>query len=60
MSRYELVLRVDAPGADDFGGSLTDESARVRSRVYRDLGLKAHSNAWVKINLCSAKGVEKV
>jgi hypothetical protein len=60
MPRYELVLRVDAPGVDDFGGSLTGESARVRSRVYRDLGLKAHSNAWARINLSSAKGVEKV
>jgi hypothetical protein len=60
MPRYELVLRVDAPGADDFSGSLTDESARVRSRVYRDLGLKTHSKAWARINLSSAKGVEKV
>ena len=60
MPRYELELRLDAPGAADFGGALSDESERVRADVYRKLGLKVRSNAWVRINLSSAKGMVKV
>ncbi len=60
MPRYELELRLDAPGAEDFGGALSDESERARADVYRRLGLKVHSNAWVRINLSSSKGLIKI
>ncbi len=60
MARYELEVRIDAAGVDDFGGALSDESASVRERIYRDLGLKPHSNAWVRINLCSATGMKRL
>lgn len=60
MSRYELELRLDAPGVEDFGGALTEESERVRARIYRKLKLKVRSNAWVRIDLSTANGMEKV
>jgi hypothetical protein len=60
MSRYEIELRLDAPGVETFGGALSKESERARTRVYRELGLKVHSNAWVKIDLSSASGMNKV
>jgi len=60
MSRYELELRLDAPGVEEFGGALSEESERARARVYRKLGLKVHSNAWVRINLSSTNGMNKV
>ena len=60
LARYELVLRLDAPGVEAFGGSLSGDSERARARVYRKLGLKVHSNAWVRIDLSSANGMNKV
>lgn len=60
MSRYELELRLDAHGVEEFGGALSEESARARTRVYRKLGLKVHSNAWVRINLSTSEGMNKV
>ena len=60
MSRYELELRLDAPGVEEFGGALSEESARARTRIYRKLGLKVHSNAWVRINLSTSEGMNKV
>lgn len=56
MSRYELELRLDAPGID----ALSEESDRVRARVYCKLRLKVRSHAWVRIDLNSAKGMDKV
>jgi hypothetical protein len=60
MSRYELELRLDAPGVEAFEGALSEESGRARANVYRKLGLKVHSNAWVRINLNSANGMDKL
>jgi len=60
MSRHELELRLDAPGVEDFGGALSEESDLARASVYRKLGLKVHSNAWVRIDLSSANGMNKV
>ena len=60
MSRYELELRLDAPGVEDFGGALSEESECARTRVYRKLGLKVHSNAWVRINLNTPDGMNKI
>jgi hypothetical protein len=58
MPSFHLELRVDAPGGDGdrLGQALTEASARVRASLYRKLGLKAHSNAWVTIPLGSEKG----
>lgn len=60
MPRYELELRLDAPDAADFGGAITEESAHVRTRIYRDLHLKVYSNAWVSIDLSSPKGMDNI
>jgi hypothetical protein len=56
MPRHELELRLDAPGAVGLGNALTEASARVRERVYHELGLKAFSNAWVRIDVGTEKG----
>jgi hypothetical protein len=60
MPRYELELRLDAPGCKDFGGAHTEESERVRTRIYRELHLKVHSHSWVTIDLSSPRGKDKV
>ncbi len=59
MPRYQLDLRLDAPVLEGTEGpiELSAESQRVRARVYRQLGLKAHSGkAWITVDLNSAKG----
>ena len=56
MSRYELAVRLDAPADDRLGSALSDESERVRSAIYKKLGLKARSKAWVTIDPFSDKG----
>jgi hypothetical protein len=58
MSQFHLQLRVDAPGRDGdrLARALTEASQRVRASLYRRLGLKVHSNAWVTIALGSDKG----
>ncbi len=55
MSQFHLQLRVDAPGSDGdrLAHALTEASQRVRASLYRRLGLKVHSNAWVTIALGS-------
>lgn len=53
---FALELRLDAPGGDGLAGALTEESARVRARIYRELGLKAHSKAWVRLEPDTAQG----
>lgn len=60
MSRYELDLRLDAPGDNGLAGVLTEESERVRTRVYRKLGLKAYKNGWVRIQLNSDRGRQTI
>jgi len=58
MLRFELELRVDAAtlgGIEPVG--LSEESQRVRARIYKQLGLKPHSGkAWVTLDLESATG----
>lgn len=56
MTMFELELRLDAPGGDGLSGALTEESARVRARIYRQLGLKVHSRAWVRLEPDTAQG----
>ncbi len=58
MSQFHLQLRVDAPGSDGdrLAHALTEASQRVRASLYRRLGLKVHSNAWVTIALGSDAG----
>jgi hypothetical protein len=58
MPQFHLQLRVDAPGRDGdrLAGALTEASQHARASLYRKLGLKAHSNAWVSIALGSDKG----
>jgi hypothetical protein len=58
MPTYELDLRIDARAehADALASTLTDESQRVRSRLYQKLGLRPHSAGWVTIDPLSSKG----
>jgi len=59
MPRYHLDLRLDAPGPEDDDGpiELSAESQQARARIYKQLGLKAHSGqAWVTVDLDSATG----
>jgi len=58
MPRFQLQLRVDSPSSDGdrLASALTEASERVRVDLYRKLGLKVHSNAWVTIALGSDKG----
>lgn len=60
MSHFVLVLRVDAPAPGGYttGDVLTDASQKLRTSIYRKLGLEVHSNAWVTIKLNVAKGRE--
>lgn len=60
MARYELDLRLDAPAAGGLAEALTEESARTRAGIYRELRLKVHSNAWVRIDLGSDAGQRKL
>lgn len=54
--RYELTLRVDAPGDDR---SLTsDVSEEYRKRIYGALKLKVFSHAWVSLRLGTPKWEE--
>lgn len=58
MPRFELDLRLDVSvsKSDDEPVELSEESQRVRARIYKQLGLKAHSGkAWVTLDLESAK-----
>ena len=56
MPRYELDLRLDAPADDHLASALTEESERLRSAIYRKLGLKVRSRSWVTIDPGSDKG----
>ncbi len=59
MPRFQLDLRLDAPALERTEGpiELSEESQRARTRVYEQLGLKAHSGkSWITIDLDSAKG----
>jgi len=59
MPRFELDLRLDVSvsKSDDDPVEISEESQRVRARIYKQLGLKAHSGkAWFKLDLESAKG----
>lgn len=56
MTMFALELRLDAPGGGGLSGALTEESARVRARIYRELGLKAYSRAWVRLELDTPPG----
>lgn len=56
MAQFHLELRVDAPGGDRLAQAFTEASQRLRASLYRRLGLKVHSNAWVNIALGSDKG----
>ena len=56
MARFEIDFRLDAPGSGGFADALTEDSERMRARVYRKLRLKVHSNAWARINLSSERG----
>ena len=60
MPRYELELRVDPPGGNEFGSAISEESQRLRERVYRELRLKVHSHAWARIDPGSSKGQDVV
>ena len=55
MPRHELSLRVDAP-ADSPGAAFTsEESRRVRERIYGALRLKVFSVSWVTLRLGTPK-----
>jgi len=54
MPRYELSLRVDAPG-DERMFFDDGTSARARERVYGALRLKVFSSAWVRLSLGTSK-----
>lgn len=58
MPSYELDLRIDARSAevDALADALTDQSQRVRTTLYRDLGLRSHSAGWVTIAPTSDNG----
>jgi hypothetical protein len=60
MARFELDLRLDAPGAGGLADALTEESQRVRERIYRELGLKAHSKAWVRIDPRAGSALQRL
>lgn len=54
MPRYELTLRVDAPG-DERSFFDDSPSARARERIYAALRLKVFSSAWVHLSLGTSK-----
>ena len=54
MPRYELSLRVDAPG-DERSFFDDSPSARARERIYAALRLKVFSSAWVHLSLGTSK-----
>lgn len=54
MPRYELSLRVDAPG-DERSFFADSPSARARERIYAALRLKVFSSAWVHLSLGTSK-----
>ncbi len=58
MSRFELILRVDAPGAGGYTTAdiLSAASQRLRDRLYGRLGLRARGG-WVTIRLDKAPPV---
>jgi hypothetical protein len=62
MPRYELDVRIDAPShdGDPLAGALTEESQRLRARIYRDLRLEPHSAGWVTVDPGSPKGQDAV
>lgn len=58
MSHFQLTLRVDA-AATEAGSApamLSKASADLRKQLYRSLGLKPHSVAWVTIAIGTPKG----
>jgi len=57
VNQFSLLLRVDAPpGADGAPPMLSAASQALRARLYRELGLKARSVAWVTITPGTTKG----
>lgn len=62
MSRYELELRVDLPSGPghSLGDALTRRSQEARRAIYRKLGLRAHSQAWVTLDLSAASGRQRL
>jgi hypothetical protein len=55
MPTHELVLRVDAPGADPAAQVHSAHSAAVRKRVYGDLKHKVFSVSWITLRLGTPK-----
>jgi len=58
MARFELDLRLDVPESGGFADALTEDSKRMRARVYRELRVKVHSNAWARIDLGSERALD--
>jgi hypothetical protein len=57
MPRLRLDLRLDAPAAGDDPVEFSEESKRARARIYKRLGLSAHSGgAWITLDLETGKG----
>lgn len=57
VSQFSLLLRVDAPpGPDGVPPMLSPASQALRAQLYRELGLKARSVAWVTITPGTTKG----
>jgi hypothetical protein len=57
MGQFSLTLRVDAPAPGDGAPTmLSKASEELRARLYRSLGLKVHSVAWVTVAPGTAKG----
>jgi hypothetical protein len=58
MPEYELEIRIDARSdeVDGLASALTDESQRVRTRLYGELGLRPQSGGWVTIYPVASQG----